>query len=459
METFLIKAAQLMLAFAILVIFHEFGHYIFSRIFGVRVEKFYLFFNPWFSLFKYKPKKKESDSDSNKASWRDTEYGIGWLPMGGYVKISGMIDESMDKEQMKQPAQPWEFRSKPAYQRLLIMTAGVIFNFILAIIIYAGIAYTYGEEYIPFRDAKAGMSYIDVAHKIGFQDGDIPLFADDNYLETYSSDTFGKILMAKNVKVLRNNTDTINIPIPDGFVFQVNRAIEEQPNSSFFMTYRLPVVISETEKGLGAAKSGLTKGDEIISVNGVATPSFDIFTKLLTENANKPVNIQYVRNGKVNNATVELTENGKMGIRLTMLTDIYTPKTLKYSLIESIPRGWELGVEKLTSYVSQMKLIFTSEGAQSIGGFGAIGSIFPEEWSWVQFWNITALLSVILAFMNILPIPALDGGHVLFLIYEIITRRQPNEKFMEYAQMAGMAFLLLLLVYANGNDIYRFFIK
>ena len=457
METFLIKAAQLIVAFAILVIIHEFGHYIFSRIFGVKVEKFYLFFNPWFTLYKYKPKKPApKPGEEEKMTWRDTEYGIGWVPLGGYCKIAGMIDESMDTEQMKQPAKPWEFRSKPAWQRLLIMVGGVLFNFILAIIIYTGIVFAWGEKYIPFRNATEGMMYSETAHKVGFVDGDIPLAADGKELTDYSGDELLKMLDAKVVTVLRNKCDTVNINIPDGFIFTANKEAEE---GNLFMAYRLPVVISDLQPGMGAVKAGLMKSDSIVSINGVSTPSFDIFKAELDKNPDKDVTIGFVRNGKPMESKVAVDAAGKIGIMLTPLTDIYRTVTREYSIFASIPRGIELGVEKLTSYVSQMKYVFTREGAKNLGGFGAIGNIFPESWNWEQFWSITAFLSVILAFMNILPIPALDGGHVLFLLVEIITRRQPSEKFLEYAQMAGMAFLFALLLFANGNDIYRFFFK
>ena len=457
METFLIKAAQLIVAFAILVIIHEFGHYIFSRIFGVKVEKFYLFFNPWFTLYKYKPKKPApKPGEEEKMTWRDTEYGIGWVPLGGYCKIAGMIDESMDTEQMKQPAKPWEFRSKPAWQRLLIMVGGVLFNFILAIIIYTGIVFAWGEKYIPFRNATEGMMYSETAHKAGFVDGDIPLAADGKELTFYSGDELLKMLDAKVVTVLRNKCDTVNINIPDGFIFTANKEAEE---GNLFMAYRLPVVISDLQPGMGAVKAGLMKSDSIVSINGVSTPSLDIFKAELDKNPDKDVTIGFVRNGKPMESKVAVDAAGKIGIMLTPLTDIYRTVTREYSIFASIPRGIELGVEKLTSYVSQMKYVFTREGAKNLGGFGAIGNIFPESWNWEQFWSITAFLSVILAFMNILPIPALDGGHVLFLLVEIITRRQPSEKFLEYAQMAGMAFLFALLLFANGNDIYRFFFK
>lgn len=454
METFLIKAIQLIVALGLLVIVHEFGHYLFARIFGVKVEKFYLFFNPWFSLFKYKPKKREEDSD--KASWRDTEYGIGWLPLGGYCKIAGMIDESMDKEQMAKPAQPWEFRSKPAYQRLFIMIGGVLFSFVLAILIYAGIVFTWGEQYLPFRNATEGMIYSEAAHKIGFQDGDIPLFADNAKLESLTGDAVMQIVDSKQVKVLRNQKDTVSINIPKNFVFAANKDAE---NGQDLMAYRLPVVVAETQPGMGAQKIGMMKGDKIIAVNGKATPSYEIFKPLLDANKNKTISIKYLRNGKEYTSNIEIDGDGKLGIMLTPITDIYSTITQNYNLFQSIPRGIDLGVEKLTTYVSQMKYVFTSEGAKSLGGFGSIGNIFPSTWDWANFWSITAFLSVILAFMNILPIPALDGGHVLFLLVEIITRRKPSEKFLEYAQVAGMGFLFLLLIYANGNDIYRFFFK
>lgn len=453
----MIKAVQLVAAFALLVLVHEFGHYIFSRIFGVKVEKFYLFFNPWFTIYKYKPKKKALKSgEEDKMTWRDTEYGIGWLPLGGYCKIAGMIDESMDREQMAQPAKPWEFRSKPAWQRLLIMIGGVLFNFILAIVIYSGIIYTWGERYIPFSNATEGMMYCDSAHKIGFQDGDIPLLADGEELTTYTGDELMKMLGAKTVTVLRNGTDTVNIAIPDNFIFKANKEAED---GQMFMAYRLPVVVADVQPGMGALKAGIEKGDSIVSVNGVPVASFEVFTTQLEKNKNKTVAIGFVRNGKPMSADVAIDGGGKIGIMLTPITDVYNTITREYSILASIPRGIELGVEKLTSYVGQMKYVFTAEGAKNLGGFGAIGNIFPDEWNWEQFWSITAFLSVILAFMNILPIPALDGGHVLFLLVEIITRRQPSEKFLEKAQMIGMTFLIALLLFANGNDIYRFFFK
>lgn len=456
METFLIKALQLILAFAILVIIHEFGHFLFARIFGVRVEKFYIFFNPWFSLFKWKPKNKSG----KKGFWNDTEYGIGWLPLGGYCKIAGMIDESMDKEQMKQPAQEWEFRSKPAWQRLLIMIAGVLFNFLLAILIYAGIVYATGEKYVTFRDAKLGMAYSEAAHKAGFRDGDIPLTADGKPLES-PIDGRIKLIEAKQVEVLRGN-DTVKLAIPSDFMLQLNDEAMKGDQLFTFMTYRIPARVNQVVNGEGAAKAGIEKGDVILEVDGKPTESLDKFFPALVGKESKKVNIKIKRETKAGadtlNLPVQLNENAKMGIGLDVDPSLFfDTKEIHYSLLQSVPRGIEKGTNQLTSYAKSMKMVFTKEGAKSIGGFGAIGSIFPEKWDWIAFWNIAAFLSVALAFMNILPIPALDGGHVLFLLYEVITRRQPSEKFMEWAQMIGMTLLILLLLYANGMDIIRLF--
>ena len=474
MDVFLIKAFQLIVAFALLVIIHEFGHFIFARMFGVRVEKFYVFFDPWFSLFKWKPKKKKNRT----GFWNDTEYGIGWLPLGGYCKISGMIDESMDTEQMKQPAQPWEFRSKPAWQRLLIMIAGVLFNFLLAILIYAGIVYASGEQYVKYKDAEMGFVYSGEARKHGFHNGDIPLEADGVRLE--EPDDMLKIIQARNVKVLRG-ADTVSIALPSDFMLKLNGEAESDTATVNFMAYRTPAVVSQIVTGEGADKAGMKAGDHIIAINGKPTESLDEFMRGLQGNENKTVNITVTRSAdgfkKPENAPesltgmrilqaykdtlqlpVRLSESSKMGIGLEVLpSSFFKTQEKHYSLLASVPRGIEMGTDRLTSYAKSMKLVFTKEGAKSIGGFGAIGSIFPEKWDWIAFWNIAAFLSVALAFMNILPIPALDGGHVLFLLYEVIFRRKPNEKFMEYAQMTGMVLLILLLVYANGMDIVRLF--
>ncbi len=455
METFLIKAAQLIAALALLIIIHELGHYMFARLFGIKVEKFYLFFDPWFSLIRWKPKEKNggSGSDGNRrASWRDTEYGIGWIPLGGYVKIAGMIDESMDKEQMAKPAQPWEFRSKPAYQRLLVMVGGVLMNFILAIVIYAGIAWYWGEKYIPLESATEGMDYVDAAKAVGFRDGDIPLLADGEKIDITNDNCMLRLVEADTVTVLRNHTDSVKIAIPENFIFRLN-------DDNGFFTYRLPVHIGAVVSGEPAKEAGLRPGDHIVSIDDVATPSYTEFTAELARHAGVNVGMGIIRDGKLIYIPVKPTSSGKIGIQLKPITEVYPVMTRHYNFLQAIPKGWELGTGRLVAYVSSMKYIATEEGAKSLGGFGAIGNMFPDKWNWLSFWEITAFLSVALAFMNILPIPALDGGHITFLLYEIVSRRKPGEKFMEYAQIAGMAFLVLLLIYANGNDIYRFIFK
>lgn len=471
MNATLIKTLEFFMALGLLVMIHEFGHYFFARVFGVWVEKFYMFFNPWLSIVKWKPGKYvkwfshgnemavagDNDPNENKRSWRATEYGIGWLPLGGYCSIAGMIDESMNTEAMKQPAKPYEFRSKPAWQRLLIMLGGVLFNFLLAIIIYAGIVYAVGEKFINFTDATEGMEFCDSAHKAGFVDGDIPLTADGKALSYFNSEDLNAMLTARQVTVLRNHKDTVTINLPKDFIFQANTDAEA---GKVFMAYRLPVVVSQTQPRMGGEKAGLQEGDRLMAVNGTPTPSYTEFTAALEQNKGKNVTLSYQRGGQTLTATdVPIDGAGKLGILLTEPTNIYHTTVKNYNILQSIPRGLEMGWNKMVTYVKQLKLIFTPQGAQSLGGFGTIGSIFPPTWNWIDFWNITAFISVILAVMNVLPIPALDGGHVMFLLYEMITRRQPSLKFLERAQTVGMALLIALLVFANGNDIYRFFFK
>ena len=444
METFLVKALQLILSLSILVLVHEFGHFIFARIFKVRVEKFYLFFDPWFSIFKFKPKNS------------DTEYGVGWLPLGGYCKISGMIDESMDKEAMAQPPKRYEFRSKPAGQRLMIMVAGVLFNFLLALFIYSMVLFTWGDTFLPLKNVKAGMDYSETFHNVGFQDGDILLKADDTELERFGEDCFRRVLNAQTVTVLRGGVETV-IPIPEDMAQRVMR------DKKGFASYRFPMVVRElgkTESGESpAAVAGLQPGDSIVSINGIVTPSFYEVGEVLAQNKDKDVLVGFYRAGIPQTLTLHTDTAGKMGIYSVSPFDMYQTVTRKYGFFESFPAGVMLGVNTLKGYVSDMKYVFTKEGASSLGGFGTIGSLFPAEWDWHSFWMKTAFLSIILAFMNILPIPALDGGHVMFLLYEVIARRKPSDKFLEYAQVTGMFLLFALLIYANGNDIFRFFFK
>lgn len=452
METFFIKALQLIVALAFLVLIHEFGHFIFARIFGIKVEKFYMFFDPYFSIFKWKPKAKPG-ADPEKTSWRDTEYGIGWLPLGGYCKIAGMIDESMDTEQMKQEPKPWEFRSKPAWQRLFVMLGGVWFNFILAILIYAGIAMHWGSAYIPFDAATEGFDFTETAQKVGFRNGDIPLTADGKPLDASESDFRYKMADAKVVTVLRNHKDTITIKLPDNFILMLN---EEK---GAFLDYRLPVYIDRIVPGEAADKAGLAEGDHIIAIDTIPTPAFRELTEALVLYPDSATTVTVVRDGKKLTLPVTPNSHGKLGFQVKPITDVYETVKIKYNIFQSIPKGWELGTTMLSNYVGSMKHVFTAEGAESIGGFGAIGNMFPSAWNWLSFWEITAFLSVALAFMNILPIPGLDGGHVMFLFWEMITRKPAPEKVLIAAQYIGMAFILLLLLYANGNDIFRAFFK
>lgn len=444
MEIFLIKALQLILSLSILVIVHEFGHFLFARLFKIRVEKFYLFFDPWFSLFKFKPKGS------------DTEYGVGWLPLGGYVKISGMIDESMDKEQMAQPEQPWEFRSKPAWQRLLVMIGGVTFNIILAVFIYSMIVFCWGDRYVYFKDLKHGMTFSQTAKKAGFQDGDKVISADGRLLKmhldkTLDMNTYMAFADAKSIDVERNGRK-LTIAIPANFADSLiaSKKIAYQ--------IRTTAVIDSVVEGGNAQKSGLTKGDSIVKVNGVQVYSFNDLRALIVKNTNKDIRIDYYRGDSLKTAQAHIDSTATLGFFGSTLNpgDL---KEDKYSFFGALPAGINLAKETLEGYIAQFRFVFTKEGASNLGGFAAIGNLFPAQWDWQAFWFMTAFLSVILAVMNILPIPALDGGHVMFLLYEVVTRRKPNEKFVEYATMAGMILLILLLLYANGNDIFKAIFK
>lgn len=433
MEEILIRAAQLILSLSILVIVHECGHFLFAKLFGVRVEKFYLFFNPGFSLFKWKPKGSE------------TEYGIGWLPLGGYVKISGMIDESMDKEAMKLPPQPYEFRSKPAWQRLFIMIGGVLMNFILAFIIYIMVVFKWGDSYIPLQETQ--LEYGEVAQSFGFKNGDIILSADGVPLEVYDELTLFKMIDAENITVNRDGSE-LTITLPDNFKNQI--LASKKP----FVYLTLPAIADNVVPSMNADKAGLKKGDKITAINSQPVKTFSDVSNLLKENLNKQIQVDIERGSMKKSLKVDVNEEGIIGFSAK------SPAIHRdYSFFQAIPAGFEFGWRKLSFYVLQLKLIFTKEGVQSLGGFGAIGSLFPPAWNWNSFWSMTAFLSLILGVMNLLPIPALDGGHVMFLLYEVITRRTPNEKFMEYAQIAGMLLLFALLIYANGMDIIRAFFK
>lgn len=444
METFLIRALQLILSLSLLVVIHEGGHFLAAKLFKVRVEKFYIFFDPWFALFRWKPKKSE------------TEYGVGWLPLGGYVKIAGMIDESMDTEQMKQPAQPWEFRSKPAWQRLIIMIAGVVMNFLLALFIYSMILFHWGDSYVGLQDMTMGMKFNETAQKIGFQDGDILLKADDKVLTRLNADMLRAIADARTVTILRDGVEK-EIFMPEISLLDMAK---ETPA---FVDMFIPNVIDSVIPGMPFSLAGLQKGDKVVNINGNPVNSWNAFLQQLSDIKDEAQGkglkeaallVVYDRDGVMD--TVSMKTDSLFMVGVSPKIPDYKVTKLNYGFLSSFPAGIALGVNTLKGYVNDMKYVFTKEGAKSLGGFGTIGSIFPKVWDWERFWSMTAFLSIILAFMNILPIPALDGGHVFFLFYEMIARRKPSDKFLEYAQITGMILLLLLLFWANFNDVLRF---
>jgi regulator of sigma E protease len=441
MEQVLIKAAQLLLSLSILVILHEFGHYLFARIFKTRVEKFYLFFDPWFSLFKIKK--------------GDTEYGIGWLPLGGYVKISGMIDESMDKEAMKLPPQPWEFRSKPAWQRLLIMVGGVAMNFLFAIVIYAAVLFVWGDEFLPTENVKYGIVVSETGEKIGFRDGDKILTVDNHTVEDFMKIVPTIVLeKAETVQVERDG-QRIDIPISNEDIALLLKA-----KSVFTMRFPYKFVVGGFAGNSPGKDAGLLEGDEIAGIDGMQFQWYDEFQKYLAGKKGSTITVNVLRNNQSTDVPVTLREDGMIGISNSQSFDeFFEMKTIRYGLLASIPAGISRGVETTKNYLKQFKLFLMPEtkAYESLGGFITIGNIFPGVWNWEAFWMMTAFISIILAIMNLLPIPALDGGHVMFLFFEIISGRKPNEKFMEYAQIAGMVLLLGLVLFANANDIVKLF--
>ena len=437
----LIKAAQLILSLSILVILHEFGHFLFAKIFHCRVEKFYLFFDPWFSLFKIQR--------------GETEYGVGWLPLGGYVKISGMIDESMDKEQMKLPPEPWEFRSKPTWQRLLIMIGGVLFNLILALALYSMILFIWGEQYLPNQNAKFGIVVSETGREMGLRNGDKILLVDGKPVESFTKIVPTIVLDGAQTIEVQRDSQRITLQISKELVPRLLKDKE-------IISLRIPFTckITAFAKQSGARDAGLEIGDEILSVDSAKFKFYDEFIDKLALSKDKEVNIQFIRKGVISTRKVKVSAMGLLGFqRAYDLEGVFEYKTTQYSFLESIPAGISKGYRAVGDYLKQFKLLFSpkTKAYESLGGFIAIGNIFPSVWDWESFWNLTAFLSIILAVMNILPIPALDGGHVLFLLYEIVTGRKPSDKFLEYAQIAGMVLLFTLLIYANGNDLIKLF--
>ncbi len=430
-----IKVSQLLLSLSILVIVHEFGHFFFAKLFKTRVEKFYLFFDPWFSLFKFKK--------------GDTEYGIGWLPLGGYVKIAGMIDESMDKEQMKLPPKPDEFRSKTKGQRLLIMVGGVVFNLLLAVLIYAAVLKTWGEEYLPVENMKYGIVCDSAALDIGLQNGDKLISIDHNTIDK-STGIVAYILLneAKTIQVERNG-EPIEVNIPTELV---PRLIKGEP----FIMPRFPFYIADFAKESAGKEVGLQVGDQILGIDTIPTLYFDQFKLAIKEFKNKKTTVTYARGTDTITTAITIPESGLLGVAPEFIK-VFELKKIEYGFLEAIPAGIKKSIKVGQDYLKQFKLLFNpdTKAYESLGGFISIGKIFPSEWDWQSFWNLTGFLSIMLAILNILPIPALDGGHVMFVLYEVVTRRKPSEKFMEYAQMVGIGLLLALLLFANGNDIFK----
>jgi len=428
---------QFFASLTLLVVIHEFGHFITAKIFGVRVEKFYIFFNPGFSLFKFKPKSS------------DTTYGIGWLPLGGYVKLSGMIDESFDTDQMKEEPKDWEFRTKPAWQRLIIMIAGVVMNFLLAIAIYSGIAFHWGDTYLPLENATDGMEYCWSAHEVGFVDGDKLVSADGENLKSLSEESVRKIVEAKTVQVNRDGA-IVDIAIPDSFMTMLMR------EGKGFAFYRVPFVVQKLIDGMPAAEAGLQADDRLLTINGESAYLTQAMRQIASHK-NKSMEWSVLRGADTVNLTVTPDIDGKVGVYMKSPYDLYEMEHVEYSLMESFPHGIKTAIKKITGYVSDFKYVFTPEGVQTLGGFGTVASLFPETFDFYAFWTITAFLSLVLAFMNFLPIPALDGGHILFVLIEIITRKKVSQDVLMKAQMIGVTLLLTLMLFVNLNDITRLF--
>lgn len=436
----LIKAAQLVLSLSIIVVLHEFGHFIPARIFKTRVEKFYLFFNPWFSVFKKKI--------------GETEWGLGWLPLGGYVKIAGMVDESMDKEQLAQPAQPWEFRSKPAWQRLIIMIGGVTVNLVLGMLIYICVMFAYGEEKIYTKDLQHGLSVHPYMAKFGIVSGDNILKVDGQEVEHISDISAGILLRdVRNLTVKHADGTIEEVKLPDGVDYELFQ------NGAFPAVglRHKSTVVDTVMDDTPAKKAGLLKGDQILTINGNEINYYDDIQRHLYTAKGKKADLQVLRGEDTLSLNTKVKPEGTIGfaVKTNEIVDKESIKQVYYSFGESIGRGIERGATTLSDYVGQLKFLFTKKGASSIGGFGTIGNMFPPVWNWQAFWLTTAFISIILAFMNILPIPALDGGHVVFLIYEMVTGREAPQKVLEYAQYAGFILLLGLILYANINDIVR----
>ncbi len=438
--------AQFVLSLSLLIVLHELGHFLPARWFRTRVEKFYLFFDPWFSVFKKKI--------------GETEYGIGWLPLGGYGKNSGMIDESMDKEQMKGAPQPWEFRSKPAWQRLIIMLGGVAVNFLLGFLIFGMKFFVWGSEFLPAGNIPYGYKMDSLALEMGLRDGDHLMRVGEMPFDSYDVSLIKKALVIDDVRSLLVQRDgqQVELLIEDSIVAKLS--------SYRYKDYRLiepriPTVVAEVLKGSAAERAGLLPDDKMLTLNDQPTAFYDEFYALAQQNKASMLTLRYERQGREYEVRVESDQDGRIGFRPRSYFELYGTERLDYSLAQAIPAGFQQGFDFLGSQLKAFGKMFSGKikATESLGGFITIGKLFPPFWSWETFWHVTAVLSLILAFMNLLPIPALDGGHVMFLLFEVITGRKVSDKVMEYATVIGFALILGLILFANGLDVFRLFGK
>lgn len=474
MEVFIIRALQLILCFSLLIFLHEGGHFLFSKLFGVRVNKFYIFFDPKFSLFstysnwwrKLRGKAPAKKKEDGSYEYEGTEYGLGWIPLGGYCQIAGMVDETQSSDKLSAEMQPWEFRSKPAWQRLLIMVGGVSVNFITALVIYAAVLFTWGETYVPVRNMTYGFKFNEQAKHLGFRDGDILLATDTKTFTRFDGNVYRDLSEAHSAKVLRNGQE-VNIAMPGNL--NMLEMIKQQPR---FVDVLVPSKVDSVVPKSAADVAGIKAGDMIIGMNGKSFETVNDFSIVRGSMDDVLAQASPADSARLRNATIvvkraasnqvdtlKLTLDSKYMLGVAWYNPMqhdYKSVTRHFGLFESIPAGVTHGWNVLVGYVDDLKYLFTADGAKSVGSFGAIGSLFPTTWDWCRFWELTAFISLMLAFMNILPIPALDGGHVFFLLVEVITRRKPSDKFMERAQMVGMTLLLLLMAFAIFNDCRNF---
>jgi len=439
---YVIMISQFVLSLSILIVLHELGHFLPAKWFKTRVEKFYLFFDPWFSLVKKKV--------------GDTEYGIGWLPLGGYVKISGMIDESMDREQMQGPPQPWEFRSKPAWQRLIIMLGGVTVNFILGFLLFAMVLFVWGSEYLPTKNIEYGYAIDSLGMEMGLQDGDNILTVGSKEYAKYDVGAFKKEVVINDATEMKIDRDgrSMTLPIPESFVGKLS---SYEYKDAYLFVPRTPTILKEISPDSPAEKAGLQVEDQIIALNDEPTPFYDQFFKKSRVEQGTLLKIKFLRDGKEQEVTLTPDENGMIGFMSKHYLETYQTETEEYTVGQALPAGFKKGYEFLASQIKAFGKMFQGKikASESLGGFGTISGLFPKTWSWEIFWHVTAVLSLILGFMNLLPIPALDGGHVMFLLYEVVTGRKVSDKFMEYATIIGFALVIGLVLFANGLDVLR----